>query len=51
MARRWGDLSERSRNVIIATAIGEAILWYGGWGSNPRFCCRSSHWAEGPRFC
>ena len=26
MARRWGDLSERSRKVIIATAIGEAIL-------------------------
>jgi hypothetical protein len=26
MARRWGDLSERSRKVIIATAIGEAVL-------------------------
>ena len=26
MATRWGDLSERSRKVIIATAIGEAIL-------------------------
>lgn len=26
MARRWGDLSERNRKVIIATAIGEAVL-------------------------
>ena len=26
MARRWGDLSERSRKAIIATAIGEAVL-------------------------
>lgn len=26
MARRWSDLSERSRRLIIATAIGEAIL-------------------------
>jgi len=26
MARRWGDLSERSRKVIIAAAIGEAVL-------------------------
>jgi hypothetical protein len=26
MARRWGDLSERSRRLIIATAIGEAVL-------------------------
>jgi hypothetical protein len=26
MTRRWGDLSERSRRLIIATAIGEAIL-------------------------
>jgi hypothetical protein len=26
MARRWGDLSERNRKVIIAAAIGEAIL-------------------------
>jgi len=26
MARRWGDVSERSRKVIIATAIGEAVL-------------------------
>lgn len=26
MARRWGDLSERNRKVIIATAIGEAAL-------------------------
>ena len=26
MAKRWGDLSERSRKVIIATAIGEAVL-------------------------
>jgi len=26
MARRWGDLSERSRKVVIATAIGEAFL-------------------------
>ena len=26
MATRWGDLSERSRKVIIATAIGEAAL-------------------------
>ena len=26
MARRWNDLSERSRRLIIATAIGEAVL-------------------------
>jgi len=26
MARRWGDLSERNRKVIIAAAIGEAVL-------------------------
>jgi hypothetical protein len=26
MTRRWGDLSERSRRLIIATAIGEAVL-------------------------
>ena len=26
MARRWSDLSERSRRLIIAAAIGEAIL-------------------------
>jgi hypothetical protein len=26
MTRRWGDLSERSRRLIIATAIGETIL-------------------------
>jgi len=26
MARRWGDLSERNRKVIIAIAIGEAVL-------------------------
>jgi hypothetical protein len=26
MARRWGDLSERSRKVVIAAAIGEAVL-------------------------
>ena len=26
MARRWSDLSERSRRLIIATAIGEAVL-------------------------
>ena len=26
MTRRWGDLSERSRRLIIATAICEAIL-------------------------
>jgi Phospholipase_D-nuclease N-terminal len=26
MARRWSDLSDRSRKLIIATAIGEAIL-------------------------
>ena len=26
MARRWGDLSERSRRLIIATAAGEAVL-------------------------
>ena len=26
MARRWSDLSQRSRRLIIATAIGEAFL-------------------------
>jgi hypothetical protein len=26
MAKRWSDLSERSRRLIIAAAIGEAIL-------------------------
>ena len=26
MARRWSDLSERSRRLIIATAIAEAFL-------------------------
>jgi hypothetical protein len=26
MARRWSDLSERNRRLIIVTAIGEAIL-------------------------
>jgi hypothetical protein len=26
MAKRWGDLSERNRKVIIAAAIGEAAL-------------------------
>jgi hypothetical protein len=26
MAGRWGDLSERSRRLIIATAVGEAVL-------------------------
>jgi hypothetical protein len=26
MARRWGDLSERSRRLIIAAAVGEALL-------------------------
>jgi hypothetical protein len=26
MARRWGDLSERNRRLIIAAAIGEAVL-------------------------
>jgi hypothetical protein len=26
MARRWSDLSDRSRRLIIAAAIGEAIL-------------------------
>jgi hypothetical protein len=26
MARRWSDLSPRSRRLIIATGIGEAIL-------------------------
>jgi hypothetical protein len=26
MARRWGDLSERSRRLIVAAAIGEAVL-------------------------
>jgi len=26
MARRWSDLSDRSRRLIIATAIAEAIL-------------------------
>ena len=26
MATRWGDLSERSRRLIIAAAIGEAVL-------------------------
>jgi hypothetical protein len=26
MTRRWGDLSERSRRLIIGAAIGEAIL-------------------------
>ena len=26
MAKRWGDLSERSRRLIIAAAIGEAVL-------------------------
>jgi Phospholipase_D-nuclease N-terminal len=26
MARRWGDLSERNRKVIVAAAIGEAAL-------------------------
>ena len=26
MARQWSDLSERTRRLIIATAIGEAIL-------------------------
>jgi hypothetical protein len=26
MAKRWSDLSDRSRKLIIAAAIGEAIL-------------------------
>lgn len=26
MARRWSDLSERNRKLIIATAVGEALL-------------------------
>jgi hypothetical protein len=26
MARRWSDLSDRSRKMIIGVAIGEAIL-------------------------
>jgi hypothetical protein len=26
MARRWSDLSERNRRLIIAAAIGEAVL-------------------------
>ncbi len=26
MARRWSDLSERNRKLIIAAAIGEAVL-------------------------
>jgi Phospholipase_D-nuclease N-terminal len=26
MTRRWGDLSERSRRLIIAAAVGEAVL-------------------------
>ena len=26
MTRRWGDLSESSRRLIIAAAIGEAVL-------------------------
>jgi hypothetical protein len=26
MARRWSDLSDRNRKLIIAAAIGEAIL-------------------------
>ena len=26
MATRWSDLSERSRRLIIAAAIGEAVL-------------------------
>jgi hypothetical protein len=26
MARRWSDLSDRNRKVIIAAAVGEAVL-------------------------
>ena len=30
MARRWSDLSDRSRRLIIAAAIAEAVLKTGG---------------------